>query len=126
MGEKPDENRKSDGEAAPSRETDRVLLGLIIPDPQVLDVIVTALVDQGIAATILESKGLMTLLREEMPIFGGLTAMLPQTSGSKVILSITSPASSKKLMDFIEKRLKTAQRPIAFTIELSELIGIRQ
>ncbi len=111
---------------APSRSTDRVALVMIIPDPQVLDVIVTALVDLGVAATIIESKGLMTLLREEMPIFGGLTAMLPQTSGGKVILSVATAEVSGKVMDFIEEKMKKGQRPIAFTLPIGELIGLRQ
>ena len=126
MGDAPPGDIGNGAEGATTRGTDRVLLVMIIPDPQVLDVIVTALVDLAIAATIIESKGLMTLLREEMPIFGGLTAMLPQTSGGKVMLSVASPESSGKVLDFIEHKMKKGQRPIALTVPIGELIGVRQ
>ena len=126
MGKGKGETNEGGAGGAPSRETDRLALVMIVPDPQILDVIVTALVDLGIAATILESKGLMTLLREEMPIFGGLTAMLPQTSGSKVILSVATRESCEKVMGFIEEKMKKGQRPIAFAVAIEALTGVRQ
>ena len=63
----------------PFQRDDLVLVVMIVSSPAILDDLVTGLLDIGLAATIVESKGLMALLREEMPIFGGLASMMPSS-----------------------------------------------
>lgn len=102
---------------------ERVLLVLIVTSPNALDHLVTGLVDIGAAATIVESKGLMTLLREEMPMFGGLAAMLPQASGQRVILSVTEREIAERVLSFAEREFRLADRPIVLTVAIEKLLG---
>lgn len=109
------------GRAAPSR----ALLVIIVPNTSVLDDVATGLLDLGIAGTVLESKGLMALMREEMPIFGGLASMLPQNTGTKMIFSVTRGDLSESALAMIEREFKQAERPIAFTVPIDRLVGVR-
>lgn len=109
------------GRPAPAR----ALLVIIVPNTSVLDDVATGLLDLGIAGTVLESKGLMALMREEMPIFGGLASMLPQNTGTKMIFSVTTGDSSESALAMIEREFKQAERPIAFTVPIDRLVGVR-
>ena len=64
------------GEGTGKKLPERVLLVMIVPNRTVLDDIVTGLLDMGVGGTIVESKGLMALVKEEMPVFSGLAALI--------------------------------------------------
>ena len=117
-------NGEGDGERAPG--TERVLLVIIVPNTKILDDVATGLLDLGLAGTVLESKGLMMLMREEMPIFGGLASMLPQNTGSKMIFSVATREGAEGALAMIEREFKQAERPIAFTVPIDRLVGMRQ
>jgi hypothetical protein len=107
------------------RRPERVLMVIIVPNTTVLDDVATGLLDIGIAGTVLESKGLMTLMREEMPIFGGLASMLPQNTGSKMLFSVTTGELAETAFKMIEREFKQVERPIAFTVPIDRLVGLR-
>ena len=122
-----DATPQESGSAAPAPRGDQpVLLVMIVSSPAILDDLVTGLLDIGLAATIMESKGLMALVREEMPIFGGLASMMPSSRGSRVAMSLTTRDMAERVFAFLEKELRIADRPIAFTVPVDAAFGQRQ
>lgn len=105
---------------------ERVLLVLIVPTPGVMDELATALVDIGAPGTVLESKGLMSIMREEMPIFGGLASMLPETTGSKVVLSLTTRSVAGEVMEMLEREFNATDRPIGVAVPAALTGGLRE
>jgi len=113
-------------ESAENNEQKHVLLILIIANPASFDDIVTALLDIGISATILQSKGLMAFLREEMPIFSGLASMMPEVTGSRIILSATQTDLAQRVLEMLEEEFSDSERPIGLTIGIDSLVGLRR
>lgn len=107
-----------------SPQTDVRLLILIARTEESFDPVVTALLDAGITgATVLESRGIGAIIRAEMPIFAGLAALLPQATGSRVILSIASPDRIASLMRFLDQ-LPRERRPIGVTLPAQHVLGL--
>ncbi len=104
---------------------DPVLLVIIVGSPEVLDDLVTAMLDFGVGGTLVESKGLAAHLREEMPIFSGLASLLPQSTGSKIIFCVAQRKQAQQVLDFMEEELKHAQRPLGFITPLERIVGLR-
>jgi hypothetical protein len=103
---------------------DRVLLVLISADPSQLDALITALLDIGLTrATVVESKGMSALLREEMPIFAGLASLMPERTGSKVLLAASTRKLAESVFEYIEKELKPSERPVCFTTPIERYVG---
>ncbi len=100
-----------------------VLLVMIVANQSMLDDLVTAMLDLGIQGTIIESKGLMSLLRDEMPIFSGLAAMIPQRTGSRVVLSVTAAGEIDQVFSFLQNELSDEERPIAFTVPIDRFMS---
>lgn len=102
----------------------RVLLVLISADPSQLDSLITALLDIGLTrATVVESKGMSALLREEMPIFAGLASLMPERTGSKVLLAATTAEVAESVFGYIEDELKPSERPVCFTTPIARYAG---
>ncbi len=107
-----------------AKNDERVLLVLISADPSQLDALITALLDIGLTrATVVESKGMSALLREEMPIFAGLASLMPERTGSKVLLAATSSDIAASVFGYIEEELKPSERPVCFTTSISRYAG---
>lgn len=103
---------------------DRVLVVLISSDPNQLDALITALLDIGLTrATVVESKGMSALLREEMPIFAGLASLMPERTGSKVLLAASTRKLAGAVFDYIEEELKPSERPVCFTTAIERYVG---
>jgi len=103
---------------------DRVLIVLISADPNQLDALITALLDIGLTrATVVESKGMSALLREEMPIFAGLASMMPERTGSKVLLAAGTRRLAESVFEYVEKELKPSERPVCFTTPIERYVG---
>lgn len=100
-----------------------VLLVMIVANQSMLDDLVTAMLDLGIQGTIIESKGLMSLLRDEMPIFSGLAAMIPQRTGSRVVLSVTAAGEIDQVFSFLKNELSDDERPMAFTLPIDRFMS---
>ena len=67
----------------------------------------------------------MALLREEMPVFGGLASMLPDNTGSKVVVSATQRFLADRVFDLLESEFSAQQRPLAMTLPIERVIGLR-
>ncbi|MEQ9617399.1 MAG: hypothetical protein RLN60_05125 [Phycisphaerales bacterium] len=103
-----------------------VLLMLIVANPSSFDDIVTALLDIGVSATIVQSKGLMAFLREEMPIFSGLASMMPEVTGSRILISATKRELADRVMKMLTDEFSESERPIGFSIGLDNVVGLRR
>ncbi len=117
---RPAEQPKQPGE-------DRVLLVVIASDPTAMDDLFTALLDIGITgATVVESKGMAAVLREEMPIFAGLVALLPSATGSRMLFSIATSEQAASVAEFIENEERSEARPIAVVLPVIRTVGLRR
>lgn len=104
---------------------DAVLLFIIVSDPGALDRLITLLLDMGVTgATVIESKGMGAIIREEMPIFSGLAPLLPARTGSRLIMSVTTRQRAADVFEAITKELKERERPIAFTTPVAQSLGL--
>lgn len=102
----------------------RCLLVLIARNETSFDPLATGLLDVGITgATVLDSKGLGAIVREEMPMFAGLAALLPRETGSRMIVSITTADRIEALRKFLDE-MKPSQRPIGAVLPLSATLGL--
>jgi hypothetical protein len=103
-----------------------VLLFIIVSDPGALDRLITLLLDVGITgATVIESRGMGAIIREEMPIFSGLAALLPSRTGSRMIVSVTGRQRAADVLSALEREFKERDRPMAFTTPIAQSLGIR-
>ncbi|GAB4552066.1 MAG: hypothetical protein Tsb0013_14270 [Phycisphaerales bacterium] len=118
-------SERSTGEAV-ERAQERVLLVLIVGSAAAFDDVLTGLLDIGVAGTVIESKGLMALLREEMPVFGGLASMLPDNTGTKIVFSATQRFLADRVFDMVDGEFKADQRPLAFTLPIERVTGLRR
>jgi hypothetical protein len=108
-------------------EHERVLLFVIASSPAQLDDIITVILDLGIpGATVIESKGLGAILRQEMPIFAGLASLIPDQTGSRLILSVTQRDRAEQFFSFLENDFSGAARPIAFTLPIERVSGLKR
>jgi nitrogen regulatory protein P-II 1 len=104
---------------------EHVLLIVIASDPTSMDDLLTGLLDIGVTgATLVESKGMAAALREEMPIFAGLVALLPSSTGSRMLFSITTLEQAREVLHFIETELRADTRPIAVITPVLGTVGL--
>lgn len=118
------QSRSTRWKAFPMSEPDRLLI-LIVRSEEGLDAIVTGLVDAGIGgATVVDSRGLAAIVRDELPIFSGLGSLLPVETGSRVILSLADQKQVEKALTFVED-LPDDIRPIGAVVPVLRAIGLR-
>lgn len=99
------------------------LLIMIARSEAALDELVTGMLDVGITgATVVESKGLGAILRQDMPMFAGLAALLPQHTGSRVVISLTNIDEIVQLRKYVDD-MESDQQPIAITLPIDEAWG---
>lgn len=100
------------------------LVVLVVRSAESFDPLINALLDAGMrGATIVDSRGLAAVLRQEMPIFAGLAALLPQTTGSRMIVSIAACESVDALMRFIDEMPEDV-RPVGAVVPIERTIGL--
>lgn len=107
---------------------EHVLLIVIASDPTSMDDLLTGLLDIGITgATLVDSKGMAAALREEMPIFAGLVALLPSSAtGSRMLFSIATLEEAREVLHFIETELRADTRPIALITPVLQVVGLKR
>lgn len=104
-------------------QQDTRLLVMIARSDAALDELITGLLYAGIrGATVLDSRGLGSILRQDMPIFAGLAALLPQHTGNKVVISLTSQSVIDSMKKFIDG-MRHEDRPIAMVLPVTEVFG---
>ncbi len=104
-------------------ESGHRLLILIARNEDAFDPLITGFLDVGITgATILESRGIGAVIREDMPIFSGLAALLPQHTGSRMLVSVSTPDRIESLLRYLDQ-LRPEQRPVGAVIPVEAVIG---
>ncbi|RMH23544.1 MAG: hypothetical protein D6693_11310 [Planctomycetota bacterium] len=113
--------------AGPATAPSHVLLVVIASDPASMDDLLTALLDIGITgATLIDSKGMATVLREEMPIFSGLAALLPGTTGSRMLFSVTTSETASQVLDYVTNQMRADAKPIAAVVPVTAVAGLKR
>jgi len=101
------------------------LLIVIVPAGTLFEAVVQTVRTLGLSGTVVDGKGLTAALNEEMPIFGGLASMLPNSAGSRVLLCATTAHRARDAMAMLESRYQRADRPIALVVPVAHAIGVR-
>ena len=110
--------------AAEPRTSPQRLLVIITRNKSSLDELITGLLDIGITgATVVESRGLAAIVREDMPMFAGLAELLPQATGSRVILSLAPQPFVDMLQSFVNE-MKADDRPLVIVMPVDQVIGM--
>lgn len=68
-----------------------------------LEEAVAVLIDMGLAATVIQTKPLTTVLREEIPVFAGLASLLPKMPESRLLVSITTTGLADRALRLLSK-----------------------
>jgi hypothetical protein len=66
------------------------------------------------------------ILRQEMPIFAGLASLIPDQTGSRLILSVMPRTKAEQFFSIIEQDFTGANRPIAFTVPIDRVAGLKR
>jgi nitrogen regulatory protein P-II 1 len=113
----------------PEPEEHSKLCVIIVDDPDLTDSLITGFLEVGVrGATVVETKGMGQIVRQDMPIFAGLAGLFPETSGSRMILSAMPQSLVQPVFDLIDELVGTqeeAHSVICFTLPIEEFRGIR-
>lgn len=73
-----------------------VLLIILVPGGVSLEEPVSALLDIGLPATSIDTRGLADLIKREIPIFSGLAEALPDAPAGRLLVSLTTRALAQR------------------------------
>ncbi len=103
---------------------------IILDDPELTDALITGFLEIGIpGATVIESRGMGQIVRQDMPLFAGLAALFPETTGSRMILSAMPQDLVESVFDLVDALLAAQEGShviICFTLPIEEFRGIRK
>lgn len=106
-----------------------VLLVVILDQPALLDGLLTGFLDIGVrGATVVESRGMGSIVRQEMPIFAGLAGLFPESTGSRTVLSALPErlvAAAIKVVEEVVGALDKPNSAVCFTLPIAQFRGIR-
>ncbi len=102
---------------------------IVLGQPQLVDEVITGFLDLGVTgATVIDSRGMGQIIRQDMPIFAGLASLFPVSTGSRVVLSVM-PAelveSVFKMVEEIVGQVSEGNSAVCFTVPVDEFRGIR-
>ncbi|MSQ90816.1 MAG: hypothetical protein EXS01_05410 [Phycisphaerales bacterium] len=100
----------------------RVMI-LLVEHGKAFDTVINSVLDAGISdATIVESQSLASVMRQDMPIFAGLAALLPQSAGARAIIILCDGSRASTLMGYL-KEIPKDDRPIAASFVVDHFLG---
>ncbi|MDA0802285.1 MAG: hypothetical protein O2819_00805 [Planctomycetota bacterium] len=101
--------------------SNRLLVGIARSEAS-FEQLVSILLDAGVpGATVIESRGLASILREELPIYSGLAALLPSATGSRVMLAVCSAHAAETAVRFAQQS-PAEERPIIAVLLLTDAV----
>lgn len=115
----------SDGRSCKELE----LVFCIVKDYRKLDMILEGFLELGITgATVVDARGMAQVLKEDVPIFAGLSSLFPGgNSDSHVILSVLDSAKLDEVIKLLEDICGDFSEPgsgILFSVPVSRVRGM--
>lgn len=114
-------------DAAP--ETKKLVL-IIVDRAELVDELLTGFLDIGVpGATVLESRGMGSIIKQEMPMFAGLASLFPEHTGSRVIISVLPGSIIDKVYEVLDEligRYEDMQSVLCATLPVEEFHIRRQ
>jgi len=102
---------------------------IILDQPELVDELLTGFLDLGVrGATIVESRGMGQIVRQDMPIFAGLAGLFPTNTGSRMVLSVMPETLVEPVFKLVEEvvgELAGEQSAVCFTLPVEQFRGIR-
>ncbi len=96
---------------------------ILVQHSHSFDAVINTVLDVGISdATVVEARNLAAIMQQEMPIFAGLAALLPQSSGSRAIFALCRADRATTLMTYL-REIPKDDRPIAVVLPVESFLG---
>ncbi len=106
------------------------LVIIILSEPELVDDLLTGFLDIGVpGATVLESKGMGSIIKQEMPIFAGLASLFSEQTGSRMIMSVMPESVIESMFELVEEMVGQVDEDnsaICVTLPVDELRSIRR
>lgn len=105
------------------------LFVIVLDEPQLVDELLTGFLDLGVrGATVVESRGMGQIVRESMPVFAGLASLFPESTGSRMVLSVMPVSLVDTVFELVEEVVGALEKPnsaVCFTLPVEQFRGIR-
>ena len=99
------------------------LVFVLVPHSHSFDAVMNTVLDAGISdATVVEARSLASIMQQDMPIFAGLAALLPQSSGSRAIFALCRADRASLLMGYL-REIPKDDRPLAAAFPVESFLG---
>jgi nitrogen regulatory protein PII len=103
---------------------------IILDQPPLVDELLTGFLDVGVpGATVIESRGMGSIIRQDMPIFAGLGALFPESTGNRIVMSVVPEALVDDVFKLVEEVVGHLDKPnsaICVTVPVDQFRGIRK
>lgn len=105
------------------------LFVIILDQPSLVDELLTGFLDLGVrGATVVETRGMGSIIRQDMPIFAGLASLFPENTGSRMVVSVMAESLIDQVFALVEEIVGELDKPnsaVCFTLPVDEFRGIR-
>ncbi len=105
------------------------LFVIILDQPQLVDEILTGFLDIGVkGGTVIESRGMGQIIRDDMPIFAGLADLFGESTGNRMIMSVMPQSMLNPVFDLVEEvvgQLDAPNSAVCFTLPVEQFRGFR-
>jgi nitrogen regulatory protein PII len=103
---------------------------IVLDRPELVDEILTGFLDIGVpGATVVESRGMGSIIRQEMPMFAGLASLFAENTGSRIIFSVMPDPLVEKVFELVEEvvgALEKENSAVCITVPVDQFRGIRR
>jgi len=102
---------------------------IILDRAELVDEILTGFLDIGVpGATVVESKGMGAIIRQDMPIFSGLASLFPENTGSRIVISVMPVDLIDQVYELVEEvvgNLEQSNSAVCVSLPVEQFRGIR-
>lgn len=123
-----DTNKAGQANDAPPPEPMKLVV-IILDQPSLLDDLLTGFLDLGVpGATVLESRGMGQIVRQDMPMFAGLADMFGESTGSRLVLSVMPEKTIDNVFALVKELTQAIDQPnsmIVFALPVDHFRQIR-
>lgn len=102
---------------------------IILDESELLDDVLMGLVDLGVTgATVVDSRGMGQIIRQDVQIFTGLANLFPETSRSVLIFSVMKASLVSSVFDMVDEVVGQIDRPnsaVCFSLPVDQTRGIK-